>query len=166
MIKRIAIGILAVSLLFGVLISFTYNIIKIDRISFMEIQPSFKPMEDPLPVPEQSIPIEGAAFIPGMGAPLNPIEADNISLERGGMLFNVNCAICHGEGGQGNGNIAPFLSEKKPADLTTDAVQIKSDGALFLVISNGIPEVMPALNENLTVRDRWDVVHYIRTLKP
>jgi mono/diheme cytochrome c family protein len=24
---------------------------------------------------------------------------------------------------------------------------------------------MPALNENLTVRDRWDVVNYIRTLK-
>ena len=166
MIKRIAIVILAVSLLFGVLISFTYNIIKIDRISFMEIQPSFKPMEDPLPVPERSIPIEGAAFIPGMGAPQNPIETDNISLERGGMLFNLNCAQCHGESGQGNGNIAPFLSEKKPADLTTDAVQIKSDGALFLVISNGIPQAMPALNENLTVRDRWDVVNFIRTLKP
>jgi len=28
-----------------------------------------------------------------------------------------------------------------------------------------VPDRMPALNENLTVRERWDVVNYIRTLK-
>ena len=119
MIKRIGLLILVVGILFSTLVLFTYNIIKIDRISFMEIQQSFRPMEDPLPVPRRSIPIDGAAYIPGMGAPVNPIEADDISRERGEMLFNVNCALCHGISGQGNGNIAPFLSVKKPADLTS-----------------------------------------------
>ena len=32
----------------GVLMIFSYDVIKIDWVSFMEIQPSFKPMEDPL----------------------------------------------------------------------------------------------------------------------
>jgi mono/diheme cytochrome c family protein len=44
-------------------------------------------------------------------------------------------------------------------------VQNKSDGALFLTITNGVTDRMPALNENLDVRERWDVVNFIRTLK-
>jgi mono/diheme cytochrome c family protein len=166
MIKRIAIMLIVVAVLSGIVFLFTYNVIVIDRISFMEIQPAFRPMEDPLPVPERSIPVEGAAFIPGMGAPVNPIESDEVSVARGALLYDVNCAMCHGVDGGGNGSVAPFLSEKKPADLTSEVVQVKSDGAIFLVISNGVPGTMPALNENLTVRDRWDVVNYIRTLIP
>ena len=120
--KRILIMILVVGSLLGIVMLFTYNVIKIDRISFMEIQPAFRPMEDPLPVPERSIPVEGAAFIPGMGAPVNPIESDEVSVERGALLFGVNCAMCHGVEGGGNGSVAPFLSEKKPADLTSEVV--------------------------------------------
>ncbi len=155
-----------VVILFGALLLFTYDVIKIDWISFMEIQPSYKPMENPLPVPAESIPVEGAAYIPGMGAPVNPIEADEVSLARGAQLFNISCSHCHGVGGQGDGPIAAFLATRKPADLTSDSIQFKSDGALFLTISNGVPNSMPALNENLSVRDRWDVVNFIRTLKP
>jgi hypothetical protein len=69
-------------------------------------------------------------------------------------------------GGQGNGPIATYLEKRRPANLTSDAVQSKSDGAIFLTISNGVPGSMPPLNENLSVRDRWDVVNFIRTLKP
>ena len=60
--------------------------------------------------------------------------------------------------------VAAFF-QFKPADLTTVIVQSNSDGAIFLTISNGVIGRMPALNENLNVRDRWDVVNYIRTLK-
>jgi mono/diheme cytochrome c family protein len=155
-----------VLVLFGALLLFTYDVIKIDWVSFMEIQPSYKPMENPLPVPQQSIPVEGAASIPGMGAPVNPIAADEVSLARGAQLFNINCSQCHGVVGKADGPITAFLQNRKPADLTSDAVQTRSDGALFLTISNGIPGSMPALNENLTVRDRWDVVNFLRTLIP
>jgi mono/diheme cytochrome c family protein len=34
-----------------------------------------------------------------------------------------------------------------------------------MVISGGVADKMPALNENLTVRERWDVVNYVRTLQ-
>lgn len=151
--------------LFGILMLFTYDVIKIDWPVFMEIQPSFKPMEDPLPPPERSIPIEGAIAIPGMGAPENPVTADAASLARGGELFAINCKICHGENGQGDGPVAPFLMNYKPANLTSPLLTAMSDGAVFLVITTGVPNRMPALNENLTVRERWDVVNYIRTLK-
>jgi hypothetical protein len=50
MIKRLLFLLGVVVLLGGVLVLFTYDLIKVDWISFMEIQPSFKPMEHPLPV--------------------------------------------------------------------------------------------------------------------
>jgi mono/diheme cytochrome c family protein len=164
--------------LVGVLMIFAYDVIKIDWVVFMEIQPSYGTQEKPLTVPAQSIPVEGAAYIPGAGAPVNPVPADETSIARGAELFAIHCQMCHGETGEGNGTISAFLVKKKPANLTSDLVQSKSDGSLFLTISNGIfnpnntlfPGVefsgqMPPLNENLTVRERWDVVNYIRTLK-
>ena len=151
--------------LFGILLLFTYDIIKIEWVSFMEIQPAYRPMEDPLPPPEHSIPIEGAIAIPGLGAPDNPTPADEASLARGKELYTINCQMCHGLNGQGNGQIAPFLLRSKPANLRSEVVQSKSDGSIFLTISNGLEGSMPALNENLTVSERWDVVNYVRTLK-
>ena len=164
MIRKLMLILAVVIIAGGGLMVFTYDLIKIDWVSFMEIQPSFKPMDDPLPVAVKSIPVEGAAYVPGMGAPSNPVPADDVSLARGAQLFNINCVICHGDLGKGDGVIAAFF-EFKPADLTASAVQDLSDGAIFLTISNGVSGRMPPLNENLNVRDRWDVVNYMRTLR-
>jgi mono/diheme cytochrome c family protein len=163
MIKRIISLVVIVTVAGGLLVIFTFDFIKIDWLSFMEVQPSYKPMEDPLPVPANSIPVEGAAYIPGMGAPVNPIFADDISYARGAQLFQINCVLCHGDEGKGDGVIGTFF-EFKPADLTIPKVQNASDGSIFLIISNGVEGRMPALNENLNVRDRWDVVNFLRTL--
>lgn len=167
--QRLMVVISVAMLLLGVVLIFTMDIVKIEWISFMEIQPSYKPMEKPLPVAVRSIPVEGAAYIAGQGSPVNPVQADEISIERGRVLFQQNCVQCHGPAGEGNGIIGGALVNP-PANLTSDVVQSKADGALFLTISNGILGAngqirMPALNENLTVRDRWDVVNYVRTLK-
>ena len=169
LIQRLILVLAVAALLFGVVLTLTYDIVKLEWISFMEIQPSFKPMEHPLPVANRSIPIEGAAYIPGQGAPVNPVPADAVSVERGRVLYSVTCTQCHGANADGNGVIAGSLVFP-PANLTSDVVQNKADGALFLTISNGIQGTggqihMPALNENLSVRDRWDVVNYLRTVK-
>lgn len=150
-------------LLFGVILLFTYDIIKIDWISFMEIQPSYRPMEDPLPVPARSVPIDGPISIPGLLPPENPVEADEASITRGSSLFAIHCQMCHGQTAEGNGPVAPFLANR-PANLTSAVVQAKSDGSIFLTITNGVDGKMPPLNENLTVSERWDLVNYIRTL--
>jgi mono/diheme cytochrome c family protein len=182
--KQLFVVFSVLGILTSVLFIFTYDIIKIDWVVFMEIQPSYSNQDvdpdtgaGPLPVPAQSIPVEGAAFIPGEGVPLNPVSADAVSISRGAQLYSINCQMCHGETGEGAGTISAFLVKKKPADLTSELVQAKPDGSLFLTISNGIfnpnntlfPDVefsgqMPPLNENLTVRERWDVVNFLRTL--
>ncbi len=177
--KQLVVVFAVLGVLVGALMIFAYDVIKIDWVVFMEIQPSFSTQEKPLSVPAQSIPVEGAAYIPGEGAPANPVPADETSIARGAELYDINCKMCHGDAGQGNGTISAFLVKKKPANLTSELVQSKTDGSLFLTISNGIfnpnnslfPDVefsgqMPPLNENLTVRERWDVVNFLRTLKP
>jgi high-affinity iron transporter len=149
--------------LFAVILLFTFDIIKLEWISFMEIQPAYRQMEDPLPVPERSIPIEGPVSIPGMLPPENPIEADEASITRGAEFYAIHCQMCHGQTAEGNGPIGPFLANK-PANLTSPVVQAKSDGSIFLTITNGVEGKMPPMNENLLVPDRWDLVNFIRTL--
>lgn len=159
------VGVFAVlGLIVGTLALFAFDVIKIDWIVFMEIQPSYSTQENPLPVPARSIPIEGPVSIPGAGAPSNPITADEVSLARGRQLYFTHCQMCHGDAGTGNGPVSAFLVNKKPADLSSAYVQDKVDGSIFLTISNGFG-YMPALNENFTVRERWDLVNFVRTLK-
>lgn len=154
----------AIGLLVGTLALFAFDVIKIDWIVFMEIQPSFSTQEKPLPVPARSVPVEGPVSIAGAGAPSNPVASDEVSRARGQQLYEIHCQMCHGDAGTGNGPVSAFLVNKKPADLSSAYVQDKQDGSIFLTISNGFG-YMPALNENFTVRERWDLVNFVRTLK-
>jgi mono/diheme cytochrome c family protein len=163
LLKQLLVVFAVLAVLAGALMIFSYDVIKVQWVSFMGVQPSFTNMEQPLPVPPRSIPVEGPAYIPGLGAPTNPVEADQVSVARGAQLFATHCVMCHGSEGEGNGTLGAFLANK-PANLTQPIIQTKSDGALFFTISNGVAGRMPALNENLTVRERWDVVNFLRTL--
>ncbi len=165
--KRLAIVFAIAGALLGITLLFSYDIIKIDWNSFMEIQPSYKQMENPLPVPERSIPVEGPVFVPNSQVlPTNPTKANAASIARGQELFMINCMQCHGETGEGNGPVAAFLTTYKPANLTSPLIKAFPDGQIFMTITNGVPGRMPPLNENLTVSERWDVVNFVRTLKP
>lgn len=163
--KQLVVLALVAFALFGTLALFSMDVIKIEWVTFMEVQPSFDAQEEPLPVPARSIPVDGPVFIPNMGAPENPVEADEVSISRGETLYSLNCVMCHGATGEGNGSVSALLANK-PANLTNIITQSKTDGALFLTLTNGVDGRMPPMVENLTVRDRWDVINYIRTLKP
>jgi mono/diheme cytochrome c family protein len=162
--KRLSIAGLLVLIILVIGEIFAYDVIKLDWISFMKIQPAFQPMYQPLAAPTDSIPAEGLAFNLVMGVPSNPMPGDAASIQRGSELFAINCAHCHGAGGKGDGPIAAKL-KNKPFDLTSFPIHSFYDGGIFFVISTGVPDKMPALNENLTVSERWDVVNFVRTLK-
>ena len=162
--KRLIIAGLLVLIFLGIMELFAFDVIKINWITFMQIQPAFQPMSQPLPVPTDAIPVEGAAYSLNLGVPSNPVTADQTSIKRGEELYIINCALCHGTDGKGNGPIASHL-QNKPFDLTSFPIHSFTDGGIFFIISTGVDEKMPALNENLTVHERWDVVNYMRTLK-
>lgn len=164
--KRLAIilALIAAPLLFGLL--FTYDIIKIEWVSFMEIQPSFSPQEDPLPMPARSVPIDGAVLVANAAQLDNPVPANENSLARGEYFYNINCAQCHGPAGQGNGPFAVYLRERPPSDLTAESAVSRSDGEIYEIISNGIEGAMPSLRQNLPDPEmRWSVTNYVRQLQ-
>ncbi len=168
--KRITITLIALSLPFILGLLITYQVIRIDWVSFMEVQPSYKSMEAPLPPPPGAVPVQGAAYLPGQGDPLNPVAPDAASLGRGQQLYSLNCAFCHGAQGKGDGGIAVELV-RKPVDLTAPIAARLSDGDIFMVITNGLKMVpgfkggMPGLKDSLTAGDRWDIVNYVRSLQ-
>lgn len=95
----------------------------------------------------------------------NPIEASTESLAAGEQLYATNCAVCHGETGEGDGPGAAGL-QKPPANLHETHVQENSDGALFYIISHGKPDTpMPAWDNILDEEQRWHVVNYLRTFE-
>lgn len=166
MIKKLILvmGALVTPLIIGLL--FTYDVIKIDWVSLMEIQANYRPMEDPLPLPARSIPVQGAAYIPELGVPSNPVKADEASVSRGKENYDSACALCHGATGEGNGGFSGFLRKFPPVSLVDADRSALSDGAIFVTITEGVPGKMPHLRENLpTPEMRWDVVNYVRFLQ-
>jgi mono/diheme cytochrome c family protein len=95
------------------------------------------------------------------------LTAENVGafLKRGEEVFNVNCAICHGKSGDGQGMTGHF-GVPGIANLTQDtyAQAVYPDGRLFDVISNGKGN-MGAYKHNINLRDRWSVVAYVRALQ-
>ena len=121
-IKRMLITLILISIPFIIGLLFTYEVINIEWISFMENQNTFRPMEDPLPVPPDSVPVQGAAYVGGIGSPFNPVETDEISLERGRVLYQINCLHCHGDKGLVMGRSQLILRQSLPGILQMPAL--------------------------------------------
>ncbi len=82
-------------------------------------------------------------------------------VSRGGNLFAVNCASCHGSGGTGDGAASPSLLPK-PADLTAARF---SDERLSSVLWNGIAgSSMPPWRQ-LPAEDLRALIAYIQSLQ-
>lgn len=89
-----------------------------------------------------------------------------VSLERGALVFAENCTRCHGVTGAGDGELA-VSGEVPPMSAFTDptTIQDMSLQAWFETITNGRLELlMPPWGDSLTKEDRWAVAFYTYTL--
>jgi mono/diheme cytochrome c family protein len=91
---------------------------------------------------------------------VNPVEATPQVLSEGAALYAVNCAVCHGAAGGGDGTIASHFPGMP--DLTVPAVQEYTDGWLYSVIREGGFN-MPSQAEALSPRETWTIVHHVRS---
>ena len=144
-------------------------------------QPKIDPWESPADSiaargnPQMSVSVFGSAVpayavsympLPGtvdsMSGLQNPVPADARSLHNGRMYYQINCAVCHGEAGKGDG---PILATKAifPPPVVGASAEGRSDGYIWGIIRNG-RGAMPSYNR-IEELDRWDVVNYIRGLQ-
>lgn len=76
--------------------------------------------------------------------------------------FIRNCSLCHGTDGKAQTSMGKAL---KAADLTSQAVQSKSDAELYKQIANGKGK-MAAYEGILGKKGVEDMVKYVRSLAP
>jgi mono/diheme cytochrome c family protein len=80
-------------------------------------------------------------------------------------LFNINCAICHGEKATANGPLATAGHIGGVANLTLPIYVDMADGTMFHSITYG-KNNMGSYASQLTRDQRWMVIKYVRTLQP
>lgn len=149
------------------------NTYPIDYFSEMHYQPSYRTVEPPrYGSPDGIVPVtgRGTLYTRQELAEIteNPLPASPEVLARGTQLFTTNCAVCHGQGGQGDGPVAHYFEAsigRGPADLTQQRLQEATDGYLASVINFGLGEYMPAFGHLIPREDQWAIVHHIRVLQ-
>ena len=96
----------------------------------------------------------------------NPIDSmTETQMKETARLFNINCAICHGEKAMGNGPISTSGKIGGIANLTLDMYVKMADGTMFHSLTYG-KNNMGSYASQLDRKQRWMIVKYIRTLQP
>lgn len=97
-----------------------------------------------------------------------PITADGLARAKG--LYEIYCGVCHGNSGDGLGYIYDTDQNPDakyplaPANLINDIFSAASNGQFYHAIMYG-KNAMGAYKDKLSYEERWQVIHYIRSLQ-
>lgn len=92
-----------------------------------------------------------------------PIEVTPELMARGQERFTINCQVCHGGTGSGNGVTSKY-GLNGIANYHDDKYLKMADGEIFNTITNG-HNTMLGYGANIDVQDRWAIITYIRALQ-
>jgi mono/diheme cytochrome c family protein len=110
---------------------------------------------------------EDEAFFTGMvnKVPVKefPFPIDQQVLDRGQERYNIYCTPCHGRTGAGNGMVVQ-RGFRQPPSYHIDRLRQADVGHFFDVMTNGFG-AMPDYRTQISPRDRWNIVAYIRALQ-
>jgi len=95
---------------------------------------------------------------------LNPFPVNKTLLDRGQRQFNIYCAPCHGQTGEGTGITKKIGAMAIVANLHDKRIVQLPDGELFNTVSHG-KGVMQGYAAQLSVEDRWAAIAYLRALQ-
>lgn len=96
----------------------------------------------------------------------NPFDSISVSdMAESQRLFNIYCAICHGEKGTANGPLATAGHIGGVANLTLPVYVDMADGTMFHSITYG-KNNMGSYASQLNRDQRWKIIKYVRTLQP
>jgi cytochrome c len=97
----------------------------------------------------------------------NPFPITKAGLDKAKPLYDVYCGICHGSKGDGQGYLVTMPDSKYPAqpkNLVGEDMINAGNGRYYFAIMYG-KNVMGGYAEKLSFEERWQVIHYIRSLQ-
>lgn len=91
-------------------------------------------------------------------------ESSSGSIAQGKKLYSTNCHICHGTLGKGDG-VAGKNLDPPPSNFVKGKWRVGGSSIqLFRSITKGVPNSSMASFKHLPVKDRWALVHFIRSI--
>lgn len=97
----------------------------------------------------------------------NPFPITEEALSVGKSLYTIYCGICHGNNADGMGYLVRDDGGKYPVAptiLRSGAFADTTAGAYIFAIQHG-KNVMGSYADKLSYKERWDVIHFIRSLQ-
>lgn len=92
----------------------------------------------------------------------NPVKATEKSQARAKELYGQDCAICHGETGDGKTDLAKDMQLKLDDWTDPNSLGAKSDADLFKVIRNGKDKMPPEAEGRAKDDEVRNLILYIR----
>jgi mono/diheme cytochrome c family protein len=146
----------------------------------MYVQPKFLPNQQNLYFPNEQVdrqPVEhtvprgplddGSVFYTGKtGDALAsdfPVPVTTGLVANGKEQFEINCSVCHGRDGYGQGIIIQ-RGFPQPPSFHSDRLRAAPVGHFFEVITNGYGVMYP-FGSRIAPADRWAIIAYIRALQ-
>lgn len=92
----------------------------------------------------------------------NPVKPTAESQAKAKAIYTIDCAMCHGENGNGQTDIAKSMGLTMADFTDAKTLANKPDGALFEVIRNGKDKMPPEAEGRANATMVWNLVLYIR----
>ncbi len=92
----------------------------------------------------------------------SPVTPTPESIARAKAIYGYDCSSCHGEAGDGKGDLAKDMALKMPDFTNPATLKDNSDKELFDIIQNGKMQ-MPAEGDRATTDETWNLVLYCRS---
>jgi mono/diheme cytochrome c family protein len=149
------------------------NAYPVDLFTEMHYAQSNRSQEPPrLQPPAQSISHESAGS-PDVSLAVPEFRRRGYDPVVGAQLFAVNCSVCHGLRGEGNGPAAAHLNSDQsfwatqdnrgpygnPANLFATRSE-RTEDIWFTIVNNGVT-VMPPFGKLLSEEDIWEIISYL-----
>lgn len=91
----------------------------------------------------------------------SPLDSNAINQDKAKELYTVYCAICHGDKGDGKGNL---VVKEKFLGVPSYKDREITDGSIFHVVTYGLNAMGSHANQ-LSQEERWQVADYVLKLK-
>jgi len=110
-------------------------------------------------------PLADTDYVKAATAISNPFTFSKEEIEgQGKFLFTVNCAICHGDKGDGNGHLVQINKFPPPPSYFSEALMTKPEGQRYHTLMYG-KGLMGSYASQLDNRERWLVLGYVKSLQ-
>lgn len=107
------------------------------------------------------LPNNNAGYEASKNVLVAPIDSTAVDLDKAKELFDIYCAICHGEKGDGKGKL---VEREKILGVPSYADRVITVGSVYHVQTYGLNS-MGAYANQLSQNERWMIAAYVMKLK-